>query len=154
MTAHKPISQKALLVCQEMSRGASVQKGCATAGMGTDSFYDEMRGNEELAKEYTRARECRADVRFEKFQDILDECKAGLVDPAIARVLVDAIKWQTGKEKPKVYGDSTTIRGDKENPLELSLANVLQSAELRRPALSSPDIIEGEVIDVTPEKVQ
>jgi len=56
-----------------------------------------------------RARESRADVRFESIDQIMDDLKAGIIDAQQARVMMDAIKWQCGKEKALVYGDSKTV---------------------------------------------
>ena len=47
----------------------------------------------------------------------MDKMERGEIDPITAKVKLDAIKWQCGKEKAKIYGDSTTIKGDKDNPL-------------------------------------
>ena len=34
---------------------------------------------------------------------------SGEVDPAVARVAIDAYKWSSGKKKPKKYGDMIKI---------------------------------------------
>lgn len=106
-------------VCLGIATGLSVKKSCAEAGIHHDTFYQHLMNDKDLAELYGRAREARADARFESMQELLDETKAGEVDPITARVLLDAMKWQCGKEKGRVYGDSTTIKGDKDNPLTL-----------------------------------
>lgn len=107
------------IVCDEIAEGASVQKGCDAAGIAVKTFYRRLAVDDELGQKYTRARESRADVRFENAQNLKDDILSGLIDPMQAKVLLDLIKWQCGKEKAKVYGDSTTIKGDKDNPLTL-----------------------------------
>lgn len=146
----KPVPQSVFDVCKLLSEGLSVQKGCAELGISTGTFYEWLRNSELVEKEYARAREARADVRFEKLQDLLDDINAKKIEPNAARVILDAIKWQCGKEKAKVYGDSTYLRGDKDNPIEISLAGVLDAAMSKRQAIQAPMDITGECIDVTP----
>lgn len=136
-------------VCTLITLGVSVQDGCAQLGISTATFYEALRNSETVEKEYMRARETRADVRFEKMQDLLDDIKAKRIDPNAARVIMDAIKWQCGKEKAKVYGDSTILRGDKDNPLDLGLAKLLDVAGTLRKDLP---VIDGEAtaIDAMP----
>lgn len=114
-----PISQNALEVCNRIVLGQSVATACKDIGMGTDTFFKELRESVSLANEYALARAARADARFESIDNLMETMLAGEIDPITARVKLDALKWQMGKEKSKVYGDSTTIKGDKDNPLTL-----------------------------------
>jgi hypothetical protein len=40
---------------------------------------------------------------------IAADLRKGEIDPNTARVLIDAIKWQTGKEAPKSFGDRSHV---------------------------------------------
>lgn len=51
---------------------------------------------------YVRAREEQAHAYAD---EIVDVSRDKEVDPATARMRVDALKWIAGKRKPKVYGD-------------------------------------------------
>jgi hypothetical protein len=93
------------LVCDGIASGLSIQKACDKLDIDPTMFYRQMNKDESLVHKYTRAREARADVRFDRMDELLDEVKSGAVEPNAARVLVDAIKWMAGKEKAKVYGD-------------------------------------------------
>ena len=75
----------------------------------------------ELAAMYARAREFRADARADKIDEITIMVIEGKLDPSAARVVIDAEKWQAGKEMPKRYGDRITqeVVGDPEKPLEI-----------------------------------
>ena len=75
--------------------------------------------DEDFAEQYARACEMRGDAKFEDTDEIMEELRQGKIDAATARVLIDTVKWQAGKLKPKKYGDSTFLRGDKENPLAI-----------------------------------
>lgn len=133
------------VVCEGISLGMSVQKACEEAKINPDTFYRYLRLSDKVAENYTRARENRAHIRFERLQDLLDDVKDGKVEPHAARVIMDGIKWQAGKEKAKVYGDSTILRGDRENPLDIGLAGLLDAAAGRRAILPA---IEGEATHV------
>jgi hypothetical protein len=110
------ISEKAQAVCDLIPLGRSVLSACKEVEWSHDSFFKELKKSPALADEYARARAARADARFESVDQIKDELREGKIDHHQARVIIDAIKWQAGKEKPKVYGDKSTIEhtgGDK-----------------------------------------
>ncbi|MGH8037190.1 MAG: hypothetical protein ACREPD_05565 [Stenotrophomonas sp.] len=60
-------------------------------------------------QQYMRARACRADARFERLDEIMEMVGQGKLDPAAARVMMDAIKWQSGKENAKRYGEKVQL---------------------------------------------
>lgn len=76
----------------------------------------------DFAEQYARAGEIRGDAKFEAIDDILEDLKAGKIDAQTARVLIDAVKWQAGKLKPKKYGDSA--KGTPEDPFHLKVSGV------------------------------
>lgn len=61
--------------------------------------------NAPFVEQYTRAREEQAENDADKVTDLGDRCAAGTIDPAAARVAIDAAKWSAGKRLPKKYGD-------------------------------------------------
>lgn len=93
-----------------------------------DAVYQWLSKHKEFADNYARAREIRAYRRNEDIDEIMADMKAGDVDAAQARVMLDAIKWQAGKEAPKVFGDKLDLNhggnltielvsfGDDQNP--------------------------------------
>lgn len=126
-------------LCMLIAQGRSVLSACEEDGMPNEATVfrwlatDDPDGNlgfEAFRKEYMRARELRADARFERLDEIMDEVRAGKLDPSAARVMMDAIKWQTGKENAKRYGDAVTVKGDKDNPLQVRTAKELTDEEL------------------------
>ena len=62
----------------------------------------------ELAANYARARELRADARADRIDEITSMIINGELDPQAAKVVIDAEKWLAGKEQPKKYGDKIT----------------------------------------------
>lgn len=79
---------------------------------------------------YARACELRATPRFEKLRKIADDVARGAIDPQAARAAADIEKWCLGREMPKKYGDAMTLRGDKDNPLQIRKAPELSDEEL------------------------
>jgi hypothetical protein len=72
--------------------------------------------DKDFADDYARAREASADRNAERIEEIsemmLDETNP--LDPARARVAMDALKWIAGKKRPKKYGDKVIHEGGDE----------------------------------------
>ena len=73
------------------------------------SFWRRLAEDKDLQDEYARAREVRADARFESIDGVLGNLLASKIDAATARVMVDTIKWQAGREQPKRYAERSTV---------------------------------------------
>jgi hypothetical protein len=61
--------------------------------------------HEDFAVNYARAREARADARSDKIDRPIDQMLKGEIKSDVARVAIDALRWQAGREQPKRYGD-------------------------------------------------
>ena len=68
-----------------------------------------VRDNPDFAANYAQAREDMADHDADKIADVAVAVSKGLMDPAAARVAIDAYKWSAGKRRPKRYGDKLEI---------------------------------------------
>lgn len=88
------------------------------------AIYSWLGKHADFAAKYARAKEIRAHRRAEQVDAIMDDLKAGKVDHQQARVMLDAIKWQTGKEAPKVFGDKVQHEGK----IGLSLEQLVQGS--------------------------
>lgn len=110
------IMDLSLKVCEHIATGSGILDACKSAGVSHLTFYKLMAKDPSgpLVANYMRARENRADARFEKVDDIMQELREGKIDPQSARVMLDAIKWQTGKENAKRYGDKLDVTSDGE----------------------------------------
>jgi len=82
-----------------------------------------------FVERYVRARDIRAHARFERIDQVTQDMREGLIDANMARVEIDAIKWMCARENVKKYGDRIELAGDKDNPLTLSIAEVLRQRE-------------------------
>lgn len=131
-------------VCELIGNGRTLTSICEEEGMPAYSTVmywlseAEREKREGTAKRkyvgilerYAHAREKQADHLFEECLDIADSvpleatinATTGKVtlkgeDYARARLRIDTRKWMAGKLRPKKYGDSLELKGDKENPI-------------------------------------
>lgn len=127
-------------ICDKIACGANLTKLCALENMpDVTTIYRWLREKPDFYQIYTLARENRAEIRNERIDDYKRSVLNGDIPPDVARVVIDAEKWQAAKENPRRYGDKVTLAGDAENPLTM-LALRLDSAVQRRT-----------MIDVTPD---
>ena len=67
------------------------------------------------------ARQASADLFAERILELAEEVVAGKLDPAAARVAIDALKWTASKLKPKRYGDTQRLVGDDGGDIEIKI---------------------------------
>lgn len=121
-------------LCRMIAAGLSVKKACAIDGMpGERTIFDWLYDDEEFSQQYARARERRADARAERIDDISEQVASGDLKPDAARVIIDAEKWQAGKENAKRYGDRLNLDADinlniTDEQLDARLAHLLGKA--------------------------
>ena len=95
-----------LEVCQRIAMREPLSKICSDPRMPCETtIYNWKFKHPEFMANYARAREHRADARADAIDDYMELLKAGKLDPHAARVLIDAEKWQAGKENAKRYSD-------------------------------------------------
>lgn len=114
MTAAEYSEALAEEICFELSQGKSLVRVCKELGVEYRYVFKWIGENDKFRDNYARAREAQADYLADGILDISDDSNLPSDD---RRVRIDARKWIAGKLKPKKYGDSTTIKGDKDNPL-------------------------------------
>ena len=97
-------------IIESICNGVSVRQILKKDGMPTFcALLDWMQKDEELAKQYARAKQESADFDADNVNYIAELCLRDKVTPAAARVAIDAYKWSAGKKKPKKYGDMIKI---------------------------------------------
>ena len=107
-------------IIESICNGVSVRQILKNDGMPT--FYallDWMQKDEELAKQYARAKQESADFDADNVNYIAELCLRDKVTPAAARVAIDAYKWSAGKKKPKKYGDMIQPDTDVDKVIEI-----------------------------------
>lgn len=125
-------------ICLELEIGKSLASICKIRHISYSTVTGNISRHQEYAERYARAREIQADYLADETRAVLEESPVlksdqfgnMSIDPAwvqLQKNKVDLLKWQASKLKPKVYGDSTTVKGDKDNPL-FNFADALQGA--------------------------
>ena len=117
-------------ICELVAMRVPLIRICEMPGMPCEkTIYTWKRLHPEFLQEYARAREHRADARSDRIDGICEELHAGKLDPNTARVLIDAEKWQAGREKPAVYGDRVEARvtGADGGPLQVEAAAAVRA---------------------------
>ena len=107
-------------IIESICNGVSVRQILKNDGMPT--FYallDWMQKDEELAKQYARAKQESAEFDADNVNYIAELCLRDKVTPAAARVAIDAYKWSAGKKKPKKYGDMIQPDTDVDKVIEI-----------------------------------
>lgn len=159
-------------ICERLAKGETLRSVCRTDHMPDEST---VRGwlvsnMGDFFPQYTRARDSGLDAMADELFDISDDGSNDYMDKMLnngeiievvnaehiqrSRLRVETRKWYLSKLAPKRYGDSTTIRGDKDNPLDIGLAALLDAAKDRRgtvPAIENsapPMALELPAIDI------
>lgn len=103
--------EKAEAICGFIVEGDSVRIAAKRAGLEVTKFMRMLAADDNgpLVKQYLRARETRADMRFERVDDLKEMLLAKALDPQSAKVLIDAEFRQMGKENAKRYGEKMDI---------------------------------------------
>ena len=109
-------------ICNLMTQGASVATASSIVGISPASVYKWLGERPSFSEKYAHASRERAVARFERLDDTLAELRAGDIDANTARVIVDTIKWQCGKELPRRYGDKLELSGDAANPITIAVS--------------------------------
>jgi hypothetical protein len=99
----KPEDVEAIL--SAVAEGKSLRFVCREMGIHPGYASAMMRSAPDLAAQYARAREERAEVLAESVLTIAQDAMAGGIKPDAARVAIDAYKWAAGKMDAKRYGD-------------------------------------------------
>lgn len=125
MTVYGPTITKR--ICDEIAGGKSLARLCKEADWMPEekTVYRWMWDHPEFLKAYDIAKEKQMEVYANQIIDLTDDCPRDADAVAKAKLQVYARQWVMGKLKPKKYGERTTIAGDKDNPLTINLAAVL-----------------------------
>lgn len=136
-------------ICDRLACGESLRGICTDSNMPDRTTVNRWADqDEDFAASIARAREAQADYMDDRILEISEKILTGEIDPNAGRVAIAAFQWRAGKLKPKKYGDSMTLKGDKENPLDIGLAALLDAKMAER--LIAP-VLDADYIDHAPE---
>ena len=124
-------------ICSQIVLGSSLRTICKAESMPcVATIFNWFRTQKGFLEQYEKAKESQADTLAEDILDIADDgvndwmAKNAPDDPGYSyngehvqrsRLRVDARKWIASKLKPKKYGDRTTLAGDDNAPLSISI---------------------------------
>jgi hypothetical protein len=101
-------------IIRRMCEGESLRSVCRTEGYPAPSTVILWTNNDPaFAEQYARARDERADVYFDRIDDVSDSAASAetAVEVAGLRLKADNIKWQLARMAPKKYGDKLELGG-------------------------------------------
>lgn len=101
--------EAATVICDALMEGRSLRTIClADDDLPSErTVYRWLEVNDAFRQQYAHAREVQADTKFDQVWDIADKATAENVQ--VARLQIDAIKWQAGKLAPKKYGEKVEL---------------------------------------------
>lgn len=151
-------------ICALVASGLSLYKIEKMEGMPSRrTIRGWQKESPSFAASYNLAREERADSRVELLDEYSEKLLNGTIMPDVARVLIDTVKWQAGKENYRRYGDKQTIETTNTHTHNVVIADMSTAsllAELQRTAQALPGgvkvkgdklEISTDYIDVTPK---
>ena len=111
-------------VIDDMLDGATLKTAASKHCGSPQSFARLLARERELAAEYARALEFRAEIWADAMIEIADDLK---IDPQRARNMIDARKWNATKANPRKFGE----RVDLNIQQSIDISATLQEARLR-----------------------
>ncbi len=136
-------------IFDRLSTGDSMRQICSDSRMPDRiTVLRWMNKSEEFAAKCAHARDLQADLMDDRIIDVVNKLERGEMQPDVARVMLSGLQWRAAKLKPKKYGDSTILRGDKDNPIDIGLGQLLDAAASKRKELPAIDMEVSNVIDI------
>lgn len=165
-TVKRPVGRPPLytpeLATELCKRIASCSHGihviCAAEDMpSVTTVYEWLYEYPEFAERYARARTAQSEVLAQDIIRLSDEANLTHEHINKAKLQVDSRKWVASKLNPKKWGDGMVLRGDKDNPLDLGLAALLDAVASKRkeiPAIEAEYSVIEPMPAITSEAVQ
>lgn len=98
-------------ICTLVSNGANLNRLAKLAKFPHESVLRNWLVNHDtFSTKYALARKARADARSDRIDSYKRQMLKGRISSDIARVAIDAEKWQAGKENSRRYGDLTKVQ--------------------------------------------
>lgn len=109
-------------VLEGISSVKSLPTVCKEKGISAHRIYQKIKEDESFGQQYARACDERTFKLAESILDDIEEAKQHVIDPATARVSIDAKKWLLSKLEPKKYGDKSAVEltGAEGGPVAMS----------------------------------
>jgi len=135
-TGPPPVAQDKLTavglesICNDIIEGTTYRQIAAKHGVGLATLALWMESNPERSRACAKAREISAQTCDERaLQGISDAKDKFQLDKAKEEAI--HLRWRAKSVNPKRYGDKTTLAGDAENPLVMTLDQIAANPKSR-----------------------
>lgn len=119
------------LICRGIAEGKSLRAICRDESLPDKAtVFRWLAAHDDFATKYARAREVQAEFHHDEMDRIERGVLKGRINAQAASVVLTNKRWRMEKLKPKVYGTAVTLKGDKDNPLQIRKAPELSDEEL------------------------
>lgn len=98
-------------IIARIESGESERGACDAEGMPRSTFRQTAL-REKMGDRYAKALEGLATDQAHKIDELIDDMKAGKLDPQIGKIELDARKWLASKFLPKRYGEKVDVTSD------------------------------------------
>lgn len=140
-------------VCRRVADGQSLVKIIEELGLGgMGTIYDWTLEDGYFGENYARAREAQADAMDGKIHKVGEDVEAKKLDPASARVMLEAYKWRAERLKPKVYGAQGQVTHISTSQADLDRLSTDDLRAMKAKLLAPVIDQDGEAISPKPRK--
>ena len=136
-------------ICTRIAGGETLPNICKDEGFPTRvTVYRWTVEHDDFCNAYHEARRGRSVWRADEMDELVESLKAGEIDAAPAKVIMDAYRWQAARENPTRYGDKvrTEITGKDGGPVEVA-SDPLEVARRVAAIMASADALPKELED-------
>lgn len=130
-------------ICDTVAGGVGLLTWVKRKGLTYSTVWQWLANDNRRKDAYTAARITAADALVEEAVEILDQelprDENGRIDPGMVNLLrcrAEMRRWQAGKLRPTVYGESVRVESD----TNINIAQVLAEARARVGKIYSPDM--------------
>lgn len=134
--------QKVHNAIELIGQGKLIKQACAEVNISITAFREAVLSVRELASDYARAQEFRADMWADEIIEISDTAE----DQMKARNQIDARRWLASKHNQRRYGDRVEL--NVQQSISISDALTEARARLLRPVSDQPPVIDAQVVDI------
>ena len=103
-------------ICDAISEGASLRAAARAEGLAASSVLAYVKADKTAGAEYQQAQEYRAELYFDKINDLLEELNTAAEDREHGReriqaikVQIDSLRWMLSKLLPRQYGEVSQL---------------------------------------------
>lgn len=134
-------------LCKRVSCGEYVSKICEAPGMPPKStFYYWLVKYPEVREKYESARLNRIETKEEEFRELIEKSPSDKGSLKKLELQLKVEMWMMEKINPLKYGQKTTLQGDKNNPITISVASALDERIAARNARKTIDNVPADAI--------